>query len=176
LPGTLVLYYGDELGMTDVDVPLELQVDAMSLARPGQPTRDRCRTPMPWSAAKNGGFTDDDVRPWLPLGEHSSANVQTEEADPGSVLNFWRRLSHLRRDGSIGGLAGLERVALDEQVWAYRLGEATTVANLSSRPAVARMPGAAEPRTLISTHHESDVALAPGVLALQPWEAVVLVL
>jgi len=149
-------------------------VDAMSLARPGKPSRDRCRTPMPWSPTKNGGFTADEVRPWLPLGEHSATNVQSEEADPGSVLNFWRRLGHLRRDSRVGGLAVTETLVLDEQVWAYRVGEVTTVANLSSRPAVARLPSAGRLRTLISTHHEAESALPPGDLALQPWQAVVL--
>ncbi|HMK96866.1 MAG TPA: alpha-amylase family glycosyl hydrolase, partial [Acidimicrobiales bacterium] len=153
LPGTLVLYYGDELGLTDVDVPRELQVDKMSLACPERLSRDRCRTPLPWTPEENGGFTVATARPWLPLGEHSTTNVQSERADPGSVLSFWRQLSALRRDGKISGLGALQRVAVDDQVWAYRVGEATTVANLSGRPAKVALPGAGG-RLLISSHRD----------------------
>ena len=97
LPGSLVLYYGDELGMADVDVPVSQQLDEMSLARPGRPSRDRARTPMPWSGEKNAGFTSPSARPWLPVGEHATVNVESEQEDPGSVLNFWRELARLRR-------------------------------------------------------------------------------
>ena len=135
LPGTVVLYYGDELGMTDVGVPVALQLDEMSLAQPGAPSRDRGRTPMPWSAEENAGFTSATARPWLPLGDHSVVNVKSEEGDPGSVLSLWRELASLRASGHIGTVGPMERVLLDEQVWAFRVGTATTVLNLSSRPA-----------------------------------------
>jgi alpha-glucosidase len=68
LPGTVVMYYGDELGMNDVDVPVSQRVDEISLARRGRPNRDRGRTPMPWSGGKNAGFTSPSARPWLPIG------------------------------------------------------------------------------------------------------------
>ena len=62
LPGTLVLYYGDELGMLDVYVPVEERLDDMTRNRPDNLGRDRCRTPMPWSAGPNAGFTTPDAR------------------------------------------------------------------------------------------------------------------
>ncbi|HTV12120.1 MAG TPA: alpha-amylase family glycosyl hydrolase [Acidimicrobiales bacterium] len=173
LPGTLVLYYGDELGMQDVDVPFGLWRDEISIPHPERPSRDRCRTPMPWSAGKNAGFTAQGVNPWLPLGEHATTNVHSEEEDPASVLNFWYKLARLRKSGQLGGTAPLERVHLDEQVWAYRVGEVVTVANLASGPAKLPGQGLEGLQLLLST--DSSRQGAPGdALRLQPWEALVL--
>ncbi len=173
LPGTLVLYYGDELGMADVDVPVAQQVDQISLARPDWPSRDRGRTPMPWSGDKNGGFTTASARPWLPLGEHTSNNVESQKQDPGSVLNFWRDLSRLRQAGLIGNPGPLERVLLDEQVWAFRVGGTTTVANLSPEPVTRPFPSGEISTVLLSTTAgRRDMKLA-GEVVLDPWEALV---
>ena len=68
LPGTLVLYYGDEIGMTDVAVPAALVQDKMRAGAGGKFSRDRSRTPMPWDASPSAGFTAPGVTPWLPLG------------------------------------------------------------------------------------------------------------
>ena len=57
LPGTLVLYYGDEIGMTDVAVPAALVQDKMRAGAGGKFSRDRSRTPMPWDASPSAGFT-----------------------------------------------------------------------------------------------------------------------
>jgi alpha-glucosidase len=174
LPGTLVLYYGDELGMADVDVPIELQLDEMSLAQPGRLSRDRGRTPMPWSVEKNAGFTAEDAHPWLPLGDHSTINVHSEQADPGSVLSFWHRLSLLRSSGRIGVVGDLERVVLDDQVWVYRVGVTTTVVNLSDSAAKADIGAGTSWSLLVSTRPQPEGTELLGQLSLEPWEALVL--
>ncbi|MGH9104313.1 MAG: alpha-amylase family glycosyl hydrolase, partial [Acidimicrobiales bacterium] len=173
LPGTLVLYYGDELGMADVDVPLEHQRDEISLAQPGKPSRDRCRTPMPWSAGKNAGFTAEGAHPWLPLGGHGTTNVHHEQADPGSVLHFWRQLSLLRRSGRIGAVGPLERVLLNRQVWAYRAGGAITVANLSHENATYEV-GDERLRVLAATDPGRQGSEVKGEIGLHAWEALAL--
>ncbi len=61
-----MLYYGDEIGMTDVTVPAELERDPMTNAHSPQGQRDRARTPMRWNAEPGGGFTGPAVTPWLP--------------------------------------------------------------------------------------------------------------
>jgi alpha-glucosidase len=59
--------------------------------------RDPARTPMPWDASENAGFTDG--IPWLPLNtDHATCNVATLAADPHSMLSLYRRLIALRRD------------------------------------------------------------------------------
>ena len=107
LPGTTVLYYGDEIGMTDVDVPVELQQDKMSRGggSGGKVNRDRARTPMQWDASPGGGFTAERVTPWLPLGDTAAVNVAGQREDPGSVLRFCRDLISLRHAES-GGQIG----------------------------------------------------------------------
>ncbi len=173
LPGTLVLYYGDELGMLDVYVPIEQRLDDMTRDQPGNPGRDRCRTPMPWSAGPNAGFTTPIAHPWLPVGEHATVNVQSEQADPASVLNLCRELALLRRSGDVGQLAPLERVLLDDQVWGFRAGGVTTVANLSSEPAT-RDIGSGVLTVLVSTQPGGQGKKLTGELTLAPWEALVL--
>ncbi len=183
LPGAVVLYYGDELGMADVDVPVPMRLDEMSMGRPDNQARDRCRTPMLWSPEKNAGFTTPSARPWLPLGS-TATNVRDEKAAPGSVLNFWRRLSELRRAGRIGHLDKLERVLLDDQVWAYRVGEVTTVANLSDQAVTRPLAGDEHLRVLVSSASSDLGPSGPGTpvlgpdvghqLHLRPWEAMVL--
>ena len=85
LRGTPVLYYGDELGLTDGHVPPERVLDV------AEPSRDPCRTPMPWS--RQGGWED----PWLPL-EDTSRNVEDQRDDHRtSTLTFTRDLIALRK-------------------------------------------------------------------------------
>jgi alpha-glucosidase len=174
LPGALVLYYGDEIGMPDVEVPPERQLDEMSLAHPGQPSRDRCRTPMHWSPGDNAGFAPAGAIPWLPLGEHGTTNVKTQRDDPGSVLNFCHELLALRRSGQIARPGQMERVLLDDRVWAFRVGGATTVANLSPRPASRDLGTATALSVLASTRASRKGTKAGPRLDLGPWEALVL--
>ena len=98
LRGTPFLYYGEELGMGDVDIPPDESVDPPA-SRVGPDfewwDRSRCRTPMPWSAGPGAGFTTG--RPWLRLGpDADKRNVQAQLQDPGSVLSFYRRIIALR--------------------------------------------------------------------------------
>ncbi len=85
LRGTPFLYYGDEIGMTDVAVPEDDQLDLVGGGGAEQPSRDGCRTPMRWSAEPGAGFTRDGVRPWLPIGDAASRNVA--DAARGSRLD-----------------------------------------------------------------------------------------
>ena len=96
--GTPLLYYGDELGMADVEIPGERIRDGYARCV-GGPTRDPNRTPMQWSPSPNAGFTPPgDVEPWLPLApDWRERNVQVQRDDPSSMLSLYRRLLALRR-------------------------------------------------------------------------------
>jgi alpha-glucosidase len=61
--------------------------------------RDGCRTAMPWSAdAADLGFGSGATRPWLPFaGPHRALAVDRQQADEGSLLHFYTRLLHWRR-------------------------------------------------------------------------------
>jgi len=165
LPGTVVLYYGDEIGMADVDVPVAEARDRMGLGDPeGQPPRDRARTPMQWEAGPGCGFTSA-PRPWLPVGDCLQVNVADQREDPGSLLSLTRRLLSLRRDGMIPTGGRYEEVAVGDRLWVYGVGEATVAVNLSDEGAPVELP---DGPLLVSS---SPGALEDGVLG--PWGAVV---
>src|SRR6185295_16366811 len=97
LRGTPTLYYGDELGLTDVAVlPGDVQ-DPRELREPGLALgRDPVRTPMPWDASANAGFTT--AKPWLPLNDDWPArNVARMREEHHSILNLYRQVLSLRR-------------------------------------------------------------------------------
>jgi alpha-glucosidase len=96
--GTPFVYYGEEIGMEDVEIPPEESVDPPA-ARVGPDfawwDRSRCRTPMPWSGGPGAGFTTG--RPWLRIGTDSGTrNVAAQLGDDGSVLTLYRSLISLR--------------------------------------------------------------------------------
>jgi alpha-glucosidase len=171
LPGTTVLYYGDEIGMTDVTVPRELRRDAMSRDRASwDGSRDRARTPMPWNASRTGGFTAERVTPWLPLGDAAARNVTDQRRDPGSVLQFCRRLLALRRAELSALVAPYELLPAAPGHWVYRVGGLVVAANLTDEPAV--LPGSAG-EVLLSTA-DGQAAAAPGAdHVLGPWQGIV---
>ncbi len=90
LPGTVTSYYGEEIMMTDVDIPPNQRKDNYT-------NRDPERTPMQWNHTANAGFTNG--TPWLPLAKnYSSVNVQVESssANRTSMLHLYKQLAILR--------------------------------------------------------------------------------
>ena len=82
LRGTPVLYQGDEIGMANVALAHEDMRDPLGVRfYPYYEGRDAGRTPMQWSDAPGGGFTDAE-RPWLPLGDVAAANVRPSATTP----------------------------------------------------------------------------------------------
>jgi alpha-glucosidase len=92
LRGTPTVYYGDELGLSDVAIPLTEVQDPRALREPGLDLgRDPVRTPMPWDGSENAGFTF--AKPWLPLNaDWPIGNVARMTDEPHSVLTLYRRL------------------------------------------------------------------------------------
>ena len=173
LRGTPILYYGDEIGMSEVAVARDRIRDPVGVRGwPDDPGRDRARTPMPWTGEPGGGFTRLGVEPWLPGGEAASRNVADQREDPGSVLNLTRDLISLRRartDLRIGRYATLEA---PEGVWAWRRGDHTVVALNLTEAAVDASLGRGE--VLVSTHRDRDGERIADGVRLHPWEALVI--
>jgi alpha-glucosidase len=166
LPGTSVLYYGDEIGMTDVAVPPTLRRDHATLDIEGGAGRDRARTPMPWDGSPGAGFTGPGVTPWLPLGE-LSRTVAGQRDDPDSMLSLCRRLLALRRAELGGGIAAFENLRVAGGQWAYRTGPLVVAANFTDQPA-GLPPEAGE---ILLTTSAAGSPASPGVL--RPWEGVI---
>jgi len=177
LPGAPTLYYGDEIGMVNVDVPRDRLRDPWGIAEPAQ-SRDPERTPMPWDAGRNAGFCPPDAEPWLPLGpDASTVNVAAQREDPTSMLSLTRRLLELRRDHPALADGDLELLdGTPDGVLAYRraAGDARilVVLNLTDAPATMGRIGT-DGRVLIGTHPGRVGAAVGGALRLRPNEAVV---
>lgn len=120
LPGLPFVYYGEEIGMT------------------GDKPDPRLRTPMQWSGQPGVGFTTGTE--WeSPQPDSMTTNVAAQKDDPGSLLNLYRRLIHLRRQNE--ALASGELLAIstsDTSVTAFlrRAGDEAVlvVANLGPTP------------------------------------------
>ncbi len=89
LRGTPFVYYGEEIGMENGDIPEERLRDPARLHGRG---RDQERTPMQWT--RDGSFTAGE--PWLPYGD-LCRNVEDESRDPASQLSLYRKLIWYRR-------------------------------------------------------------------------------
>jgi len=126
LRGTPTIYYGDEIGMTDVPI---------DTADPAG--RDPERTPMQWDDA--GGFTDGE--PWLPYGD-----LTTNVAAEPPLLGLHRRLLALRREFAEAPYRTLHAA---DGVLAYARGDDVAVAlNLTGEPRPLPVRG----ERLLSTH------------------------
>ena len=97
LRGTICLYQGEELGLTEAYVAFEeLQDPYGKRFWPKFKGRDGCRTPMPWIRDnQNGGFTDG--KPWLPVAmEHLQRAVAVQDQAEESTLAFYRAMIGFR--------------------------------------------------------------------------------
>lgn len=140
LRGNVFLYNGEELGLTQVEVPFDRLQDPEAIANwPLTLSRDGARTPMPWSSnAVNGGFSD--ARPWLPLGEdHAQFAVNRQEGDPASLLNLTRALIRLRRENPALATGDLHLVTVTDTLLAFERHEGDQtllcVFNMAETPA-----------------------------------------
>jgi maltose alpha-D-glucosyltransferase/alpha-amylase len=166
LPGSPVIYYGDELGMGD-----NIWLD----------DRDGVRTPMQWSSAPNAGFSaaapedlycaviDDAVYGYQQL------NVQAQQADPGSLLNRMREMIRVRRAHPALGRGEIQFLELGNRaVLAYvrRYGQETILSVNNLSPEGQRLGldltnfAGAEPVDLFTGERQPLLALEPYRLAL----------
>jgi alpha-glucosidase len=168
LPGTLVLYYGDEAGMTDGDVPESLRRDPMTRSLPAAFNRDRARTPMRWDDSGNGGFTAPEVTPWLPVsGSHGVPSIAAQRSDEDSVLSLCQRLLALRRAELGGGVTQFTGLSVSGGLLTYQVAGLLIAANLSGEQVA--LPAAAGDILIFSARQGDQTA--SGMLG--PWEGVI---
>ena len=150
---TPVTYYGEEIGMEEVDIPLKEAKDPVAHRYEWAPSflldwldvyvnRDGCRTPMQWNGEPHAGFCPPDAEPWLPIHEnYPRVNVQAQRKDDDSLLHTYERLLTLRREhdalrrGEITIIAG-EGIDRDLLVYQRASAEETLVVviNFGKKP------------------------------------------
>ena len=122
LHGTPFIYNGDEIGMRDIHVNHSQIKDPVGkLYWPIFKGRDGCRAPLQWSADLFAGFSSGGT-PWLPVHpDYPTRNVEQQSQDPQSLLNFYKKLIHLREQFPVlirGDFIPLDN--LPSSVLAYR--------------------------------------------------------
>ena len=136
--GTPFIYQGQEIGMLNANIEhIEDYVDVstlnnyqmfkkfhlpekfiMSLCK--YASRDNARTPVQWSAKKNAGFTSAD-KPWFAVNpNYREINVAAAEADPNSILHYYRKLLKFRKENPIVRYGDFELLRTAAPVFAYR--------------------------------------------------------
>lgn len=159
--GTPSIYQGDEIGMTNCSFDSISEYDDIQVKNAWQAlvasgnypadifletanriARDHARTPMQWSDAPNAGFTSG--QPWLKVNpNYPTINVRQQEKDPDSVLNYYRRLLHWRKQTPTIHYGTYRDVLPDHPtLWVFERMLAnerlTTIANFS--PELATLP------------------------------------
>ncbi|MGM9628852.1 MAG: alpha-glucosidase [Faecousia sp.] len=189
MQGTPYIYQGEELGMTNIRLPLEqyqdLELHNLFRERTAEGYdprdvmesiwargRDNARTPMQWTSGPNAGFTTG--TPWLPVNEnYRQINAEAALADPNSIFYYYQKLIALRkrvpefRDGSFTLLC-----PEDEQVFAYTRdtgrGHMLVVCNFSGREAGFDIPEAFRNAEVLIANYEGEAE------TLRPYEAKIL--
>ena len=161
LPGSPVIYYGDEIGMGD-DLSL--------------PDRDGVRTPMQWDHSEKAGFTTSD-HPYVPVIHAPDygpkwVNVADERNDKSSLLSAVRRMIALRKQHPVLATGKLEQIdGLPKSVAAfYRTGKDEVFLILhnlgnSAQPISLALPAGSGPKVL-DVVSEREIELQKGILNL----------
>ena len=172
LRGSVSLYQGEELGLTEAELAFEDLVDPYGITFwPEFKGRDGCRTPMAWDAtAPNAGFST--AKPWLPVpAEHLAMAVNVEGGDAASVLAHYRRLLAFRRAHPALRTGTIRFLDAPEDVLAFvRSGAGEAIVclfNLGKRQARVSAPAALTPLdgSGFATRPDADglsVTLGPG--------------
>ncbi len=171
--GSVCLYQGEELGLEEADIAFEDLQDPYGIKFwPKFKGRDGCRTPMAWSSnARNGGFTDG--KPWLPVAsEHAARAADAQEADAGSMLNFYRNMIAYRKTRAPLIKGTFELVTTEDSYLAAIREHGGTrmfcAFNLSDKPRAVDLPTGA---WTIDEQSPFNVNTNEAGLTLPPWSA-----
>ena len=180
LRGTAFIYYGEELGMADVEIAHADMQDPFGINFPAQ-GRDRCRTPMQWDSSPNAGFSPAEVKTWLPLApNYQNVNVFAQQRDPHSILSLYRKLILLRRTLPAldhGGYTPFQNPPQDVVAYwrkAEREEVLLIVLNLSSAECDVNLNRADSASILLSTELDRQEEVTLQCIPLRPYEGVIL--
>ena len=195
--GLPFLYQGQEIGMSnrqwkydefnDLETINQYQIalkagmskeQALEIAR--HHSRDNARTPMQWTSGENAGFTKGTA--WLKINpDYKEINVEDQENNPDSVLNYYRKLVALRKSDEFKNVFTYgefipEYEEMDDILAFYRTDAATSilvVANFGTDAASIELKGNVK-RVLMSNQKNETVDYTKNRLNLKSCEVVVL--
>ncbi len=132
-------YYGEEIGMAQLEIPFEEALDPvarrfsrlprfltalLNKVTHGAANRDGCRTPMQWNDSPHGGFCTEAADPWLPVHpNYLSKNVNAGKLGPDSLYNCYRRFLKARKENpalQTGELELIPEEKLPKSVLGYK--------------------------------------------------------
>lgn len=181
LPGTPIIYQGDEIGMKNGYIPANRHRDPQVLRLGVEWSRDPARTPMQWDDSQTAGFsTEGNGHLYLPIGDNRNGlNVREQEKYPDSLLNLNKALTRIRKENP--ALREGRYVAYtmeDNNVFAF--GRETdkqqvlVVTNFSDEQERLRIPDNSYGVRLFSTHRDNGESFVAGSITLEPRECCII--
>jgi oligo-1,6-glucosidase len=187
MQGTIYVYQGEELGMTNVRFPFlgdyrDIQTLRMYDERVNQMgldpqnvmeaiyfmSRDNGRTPMQWDDGKNAGFSS--AEPWIKVNpNYQEINVADQKDDPDSVLSYYRKLIRLRKKYDIIVYGNYQPLLEgDENIFAYirKLDSQRLLVLCNFTSGDQGFPADMETGALLICNYSE-----PGMSVLRPYEA-----
>ncbi len=171
LPGMPFVYQGEELGLDDAVLTRDQLADPLAVRNENTPSRDVCRTPMPWAAGPNLGFSTADTT-WLPVGHSEVDTVESQSHDHESHLHQFRDLLALRRSLTDRHDHPVEWIDAGPTTIAYRRGDLAFAINVSDTMNRVELGFPLETLFRTAGSEAGPDETTPG-LALAPDEAVV---
>ncbi len=191
--GIPIIYYGEEIGMKNVafDDPANVEDAGMMdfyqqakeagwdhqniMDHVNLSSRDAARGIMQWDASEKVGFTDGN--PWTLFNREEKYNVEEQEKDEKSILNFYKKLLHLKKK-ALFQEGAYERLETEEQsVYAYKRKwkekEALVCSNFSKEPAILPLTEEWTAEQLVLQNEGNSVT--EGYLELAPYGTAVFV-
>lgn len=172
LPGMPFIYYGEEIGMVDVDLPLKFQKDPDRLEHWA---RDMARTPMQWSGQTNGGFTTGQA--WLPVGNnYQKVNIEDSLKDKKSLLSLYRELIKMRRGSEVLKHGSYHSLNLAQGLYGFSrvLGSKEAVIVLNFTDQATALEAGVKGTVKLSTYMDTREEDLSDVVKLRPNEGLII--
>lgn len=194
--GTPYYYNGDEIGMTNArfkdikdyrDIATINRYNAIKnsggdldqfIKQQQFISRDNSRTPFQWNDSSNAGFTKG--KPWIKVNpNYKKVNEAAQEKDPNSVLNYFRKITLLRKENPVLVYGNYE--LLDEtnkQVYAYTRSlnnkKVLVLLNFSKEKTNFVIPGTVGKPGQVMINNLSDFTIKQQSVHLQPYQALII--
>ncbi|WP_299217989.1 alpha-glucosidase [uncultured Aquimarina sp.] len=194
--GTLNIYQGDEIGMTNisllnVDEVRDIQslnfynenkithryTEELALEMINKEGRDNARTPVQWSDEINGGFSEEE--PWLKANpNYKDINVEHQDKDPNSILNFYRSLLKTRKEHDVFVHGDFEEIEFNNPklyIYIKKLGEEKIMVmlNFNSSEELFDSGSSINEVEILSNNYE-NLDIEDNKVVLKPYQGVIL--